>query len=70
VQDATEALTGERPRLRVPPPEHAMLSPYTISVRKLAAIGLFADTPIQDAITETVRFCLGERTALTGEEQV
>lgn len=66
VQDAFERLTGARPPLRAPrPPERAPL-PVTVSVARLAALGLRAELPIELAIDETARFCLDHRTVLRG----
>jgi UDP-glucose 4-epimerase len=58
VQDAFERCNGSRPRLVAPAPPDDRPSPYSVSIEKLASAGWRAQTPIEGAIEETVRFCL------------
>jgi nucleoside-diphosphate-sugar epimerase len=64
VQDAFERQTGTRPPLRAPEPEGQAPDPYFVSVDRAAAQGLRADTPIAEAVEETVRFCIEHKEAL------
>ena len=64
VQDAFERHTGEWPELRAPDPEGDDPEPYYVSVERAAAQGLRADTPVADAVEETVRFCIEHKEEL------
>ena len=64
VQDAFEDLTGERPELHAPEPEGERPEPYRVSVEAAARSGLRAVTPLQEAVGETVRFCIENKEAL------
>jgi UDP-glucose 4-epimerase len=58
IQDAFERHAGERPALRAPEPEGERPTPYHVSIDRAARHGLRANTPLEDAVDETVRFCL------------
>lgn len=64
VQDAFEQQTGERPELRAPEPDGEPPDPYWVSVERAGAQGLRLQTPLEDAIAETVGFCLEHRERL------
>jgi UDP-glucose 4-epimerase len=66
VQDAFERCTGTRPELRAPEPEAEAdrPRPYHVSVERLASYGVRAVTPIEEAVEETVRFCIEHEEAL------
>lgn len=64
VQDAFERCTGTRPELEAPEPEAERPEPYVVSVEQIANHGLRAETPIESAIEDTVRFCIEQREAL------
>ncbi len=64
IQDAFERQTGRRPELIAPEPEGRSPRPYTVSVERLAAHGLRATTPVEQAVEETVRFCIEHKEAL------
>lgn len=64
VQDSFERQTGTRPALRAPAPSGEPPEPYHVSVERIAAHGLKAPTQLEDAIAETVSFCLEHREAL------
>jgi UDP-glucose 4-epimerase len=64
VQDAFERRTGARPELRAPEPGPSRPEPYYVSVERAASHGLSADTPVEEAVDETVRFCIEHREAL------
>ena len=64
IQDAFERQTGVRPELVAPAPEGRPPRPYTVSVERLAAHGIHAETPVQQAVEETVRFCIEHKEAL------
>ena len=66
IQDAFARCTGERPELHAPDPEGPGPEPYHVSVERAAAHGQRADTPVADAVEETVRFCIEHKEALTG----
>lgn len=61
VQDAFERCSGKRPELHAPDPGPQRPQPYHVSVERAAAYGLRAQTSLQDAVEETVRFCLDHR---------
>jgi UDP-glucose 4-epimerase len=63
VQNAAESATGLRPPLFSPAPKAAPDRPYFVGTERLAALGLRAEVPIEEAIDETVRFCLSEGVA-------
>jgi UDP-glucose 4-epimerase len=64
VQDAFEAEGAPRPALEAPdlPPDPP--GPYHVSTVKLAAQGLSAPVPLEEAVAEVVRFCLDHRDQL------
>jgi UDP-glucose 4-epimerase len=64
VQDAFERRTGARPELHAPEPGPSRPGPYHVSVERAASHGLRADTPVEEAVDETVRFCIEHREAL------
>ena len=64
VQDAFERQTGRRPKLSAPEPEGRPPRPYTVAVERLAAHGIRAETPVERAVEETVRFCIEHKEAL------
>jgi UDP-glucose 4-epimerase len=64
IQDAFERVGEKRPELRAPEPGTDRPQPYTVSVERLASHGVRAQTPVEDAIEETVRFCLEHREEL------
>ena len=64
VQDAFEGCTGTRPELLAPEPDGPPPEPYRVSVERAAGHGLRAETPVEDAVEETVRFCIEHREAL------
>lgn len=67
VQDAFERETGTRPDLRAPEPEGRAPEPYFVSVERLAAHGLGTETPIADAVGDTVKFCIEYKEVLPRE---
>jgi UDP-glucose 4-epimerase len=64
VQDAFERRTGARPELRAPEPQPRQPEPYRVSVERAARRGLRAETPVEEAVGETVDFCIEHRDAL------
>lgn len=70
VQDAFEHRTGARPPLRAPDPPATRPDPYHVSVERLAAHGLSASTPLEEAVDETAGFCLDHRDRLLSTEAV
>ena len=64
VQDAFQRETGTRPPLEAPDPEPDPPSPYTVATERAAAAGVQARGSLEDAIAETVRFCLSHREEL------
>lgn len=64
VQDSFERLAGTRPELHAPDPPPERPEPYHVSVQRAAQFGLHAQTRLQDAVDETVRFCLENREEL------
>jgi UDP-glucose 4-epimerase len=58
VQSAFAAATGCRPPIEAPAAQGAPPRPYHVSTDRLAAAGLRAGSPIEDAVRETVEFCL------------
>jgi nucleoside-diphosphate-sugar epimerase len=64
VQDAFERQTGRRPDLVAPEPEGRPPKPYRVAVERLAAHGIRAETPVEQAVEETVRFCIEHKEAL------
>lgn len=64
VQDAFERCTGTRPELHAPEPGSERSEPYQVSVERAASYGLRAETPIANAVEETVRFCIEHKEAL------
>jgi UDP-glucose 4-epimerase len=64
VQDAFERRTGRRPELQAPAPPPRPPAPYHVSVQRIAGHGLHPGTSLQDAVRETVGFCLDHREEL------
>jgi UDP-glucose 4-epimerase len=67
VQDAFEQRTGRRPPLDAPapPPESERDAPYHVSVKRLAGAGVTpAAAPLENAVSETVGFCLDHASSL------
>jgi UDP-glucose 4-epimerase len=64
IQDAFERLTGHRPELHAPEPGPTTPDPYHVSVDAAARHGLRAETPIEIAVDETVRFCIENKEEL------
>jgi UDP-glucose 4-epimerase len=58
VQDAFERQTGRRPELRAPEPSGEAPDPYRVSVARAAETGIRLDGSLEDAIAETVSFCM------------
>ncbi len=59
VADAVEERTGVRPELVAPEPDGAPPEPHVVDVARLRACGALGDpTPLEDAVAETVAFCL------------
>ncbi len=69
VQDAVEAETGSRPPLRTMAPKGPPAAPYTVAGTALAGLDLRPEASLPDAVTQTVRFCLEHREAISGETQ-
>jgi UDP-glucose 4-epimerase len=65
VQDAFERSTGTRPELHAPEPGPERPEPYHVAVQAMADHGLEGRTPLEDAVEETVRFCLDHREELS-----
>ncbi len=61
VGDAVESATGDRPVLDAPAAGGAVPAPVVVAVDRLAGLGLAASRPIEEAVAETVRFCLDHR---------
>lgn len=64
IQDAFERQTGERPELDAPDPEPHPPEPYYVSVDRAARHGIRLTAPLEDAVAETVRFCVEHREQL------
>ena len=64
VQDAFEAEGEPRPLLTAPPAPGDAPGPYHVETSRLAAAGFRATTPLSEAVSETVRFCLAHRDQL------
>src|SRR4051794_7470880 len=64
VQDAFEDLTGARPELHAPEADEDHPDAYRVSVEAAARHGLRAVTPLEEAVEETVRFCIENKKAL------
>lgn len=65
IQDEFERETGVRPELHAPDPEDDPPAAYHVSVEAAARFGVRPATPVEEAVAETVRFCLEQRKALT-----
>lgn len=61
IQSAFEQETGTRPELVAPPPDGDAPEPYRVSVELAARDGLSLHGRLEDAVQETVRFCLDYR---------
>lgn len=64
VQDAFGRETGTRPELRAPDPEREPPGAYYVSVERAQRHGLSAQAPLEDAVAESVRFCLHHKEEL------
>jgi UDP-glucose 4-epimerase len=64
VQDAFERRTGTRPELRAPEPGPERPEPYHVSVDRIGSHGFRAVTAVEEAVDETVRFCIEHKEAL------
>jgi UDP-glucose 4-epimerase len=64
IQDEFERQTGVRPELHAPEPEPDPPGAYRVSVDSAARFGIPPPTPLEDAIAESVSFCLAHREAL------
>jgi UDP-glucose 4-epimerase len=58
IQDAFEQRTGRRPALLAHPPDRDAPEAYHVSVQRAVGVGLRMDGSIEDAVGETVDFCL------------
>ena len=58
VQDAFERQTGRRPELRAPAPSGDPPDPYLVSVERAVRSGMNVNGSLEDAVAETVDFCL------------
>ncbi len=64
VQDSFERCTGTRPELDAPEPGADRPEPFHVSVGKAASQGLRVETPVAEAVEDTVRFCIEHKEAL------
>jgi UDP-glucose 4-epimerase len=64
IQDAFERETGTRPELHAPDPGPDPPEPYFVSVDRAAQHGLGASGSLDEAVAETVRFCLSHTVEL------
>ncbi len=64
VQSSYAAITGRWPPLTSPDPPARPPGPYTVSVQRLAALGLGTTVPIRAAVDETIEFCRAHQGAL------
>lgn len=64
IQSEFERQTGIRPALQAPEPEPVPPEPYYVSVARAAEHGLRAQTPLEEAVAETVQFCLDHKEQL------
>jgi UDP-glucose 4-epimerase len=64
IQDAFEQQTGTRPELHAPEPGPDPPEPYHVSPARAQQLGLRAHTPFEEAVQDTVRFCLAHREEL------
>ena len=64
IQDGFEQETGRRPDLHAPEPEDDPAGPYYVSIERAAQHGLRVQGRLDDAVLETVRFCLDHRAEL------
>jgi UDP-glucose 4-epimerase len=64
VQDAFERRTRTRPELRAPEPGPERPEPYHVSVERIESYGFRAETAVEEAVDETVRFCIEHKEAL------
>jgi UDP-glucose 4-epimerase len=67
VQGAAERLVGDRPPLQTLTPKGDAVPRYVVHADALEALGLRAEVPLQQAVDETVRFCLDHRDELARE---
>ena len=65
IRDAFERETGERPELQAPAPEPDPPGPYFVQVSRVARSGLSSPSPLEQAVEETVRFCLDHKEDLS-----
>ncbi|HUE29221.1 MAG TPA: SDR family oxidoreductase, partial [Solirubrobacteraceae bacterium] len=64
IQTEFERQTGRRPPLDAPDPEPVPSEPYFVSVARAGRHGLLMLTPLDEAVAETVRFCLDHKERL------
>ncbi len=65
IRDHAKSLLGEQATIEGPVPNAEPSQPYTVGVDKLAAAGHRATGTLDDAIDETLRFCVEWKDALT-----
>ena len=59
------SVTGEERGVDAPATTDAPPEPHHVDVERLASLGIRLDTPIAEAVEETVRFCVDHRAALS-----
>jgi len=69
VQDACESAGLPRPELRAPEPSEELPRACHVSTERLAAAGWRLDSPLEEAVAETLRFCLDHCRAPKAEER-
>jgi UDP-glucose 4-epimerase len=65
IQDEFERQTAVRPELHAPEPEPDPPAAYHVSVDSAARYGIQPASGVEDAIEETVRFCLAQKRVLS-----
>jgi UDP-glucose 4-epimerase len=64
IQHEFERATGRRPELHAPAPEADPPGPYLVSNQRAADHGVKLQSPLEQSVAETVRFCLDHREEL------
>jgi UDP-glucose 4-epimerase len=64
VQEVAHRCTGRRPPLHIPPASSQPPAPYVVNVDKLSSAGYRMPANVEDAIEETLRFCLAQAEVL------